>query len=142
MPMVLIAGSFHVLLAQSDGDFIHFTPDDPAQWDLITGVHRVKPNHSGTAQLRLDAIDALETHYGTPRTHQPWTLAQAAADELLDWLGFTGVNRSPDQTVTAGIPATVPGYILTREADLYGRCIAMVGRGEGPASRCQATRCG
>jgi len=48
--------------AQPDGDSIRFTPDDPAKWDLITGT-QVKRNASGAAQLRLDAIDALETHY-------------------------------------------------------------------------------
>ena len=42
----------------------------------------------------FDAIDALETHYGNPRTHQPLGLAHAAADELLTWLGFANVVRS------------------------------------------------
>jgi len=114
--------------AQPDGDSIRFTPDDPAQWDLITGT-RVKRNASGAAQLRLDAIDALETHYATPRTHQPLDLAHAAAAELLDWLGFSNVVRGQDETVTSSSPDTVAGFILTRSADLYGRCIAFVGRG-------------
>jgi hypothetical protein len=61
MAMFLIAGTFRILGSQPDGDSIHFTPDDPTQWDLIQGPNRVKHNHSGTAQLRLDAIDALET---------------------------------------------------------------------------------
>jgi hypothetical protein len=30
------------------------------------------------------------------------------------------------------IPDAVPGYIFTRAADLYGRCIALVGRGAPP----------
>ena len=110
-------------------------PDDPAKWDLITGPNRVKRNASGAAQLRLDAIDALETHYGTPRTHQPLGLAHAAADELLDWLGFSNVVRGQDETVTSSTPDTVAGYILTRSADLYGRCIALVGRGDATAGR-------
>jgi hypothetical protein len=29
-------------------------------------------------------------------------------------------------------PDTVAGYIFTRAADLYGRCIALVGRGDAP----------
>jgi endonuclease YncB( thermonuclease family) len=131
MAMVLIAGSFRLAGAQPDGDSIRFTPDDPANWDLITG-NRVKRNASGAAQLRLDAIDALETHYGSPRTHQPPDLAHAAADELLTWLGFTNVIRSQNETVTSSTPDTVPGYILSRAADLYGRCIALVGRGAPP----------
>jgi endonuclease YncB( thermonuclease family) len=130
--MFLIAGSFRIKGAQPDGDSVRFTPDDPAQWDLVKGPNRVKRNASGAAQLRLDAIDALETHYGSPRTHQPLALAHQAAEELLDWLGFTNVTRAQDETVTASTPETVPGFILTRAADLYGRCIAFVGRGQAP----------
>jgi hypothetical protein len=126
MAMFLIAGSFRITGAQPDGDSIRFTPSDPAKWDLITRPNRVKRNASGAAQLRLDAIDALETHYGSPRTHQPLGLAHAAADELLDWLGFSNVVRAQDETVTSSSPDTVAGYILTRSADLYGRCIAFV----------------
>jgi endonuclease YncB( thermonuclease family) len=129
--MFLIAGSCRITGAQPDGDSIRFRPDDPATWDLITGT-RVKRNASGAAQLRLDAIDALETHYGTPRTHQPLELAHAAADELLTRLGFTKVVRGQDETVTSSSPDTVAGYILTRSADLYGRCICFVGRGAPP----------
>lgn len=70
MALFLIAGMFTIRGAQPDGDSIRFTPDEPTQWDLITGPNRVKRNSTGAAQLRLDAIDALETHYGAPRTHQ------------------------------------------------------------------------
>jgi endonuclease YncB( thermonuclease family) len=132
MAMTVIAGTFTVLGAQPDGDSVRFTPDDPAQWDLIGGPNRVKRNASGAAQLRLDAIDALETHYGSPRTHQPLGLAHAAAEELLTWLGFGDVERKPDETVTASTPTSVAGHIFTRSADLYGRCIALVGRGDPP----------
>jgi hypothetical protein len=34
--------------------------------------------------------------------------------------------------VTSSSPDTVAGYILTRSADLYGRCICFVGRGAPP----------
>jgi len=53
-------------------------------------------------------------------------LAHAAAAELLTWLEFTNVVRGQDETVTSSTPDTVPGFILTRLADLYGRCIAVV----------------
>lgn len=75
----------------------------------ITGRNKVKRNASGAAQLRLDAIDALQTHYGTPRIHQPVALAHAVADELLDWIGFSNVVRAQDETVTACTPETVAG---------------------------------
>src|SRR6478672_7472781 len=71
-----------------------------------------KRNRSGAAQLRLDAIDALETHYGTPRTHHPLDLAHASAAALLDWLGFSSVVGGQDETVTSSTPDTVAGYIL------------------------------
>jgi hypothetical protein len=40
-------------------------------------------------------IDTLETHYSTTAgiLHQPLQLAEAAAKELLDWLGFSNVVR-------------------------------------------------
>ncbi|MEU3782870.1 thermonuclease family protein [Streptomyces sp900129855] len=133
MTMLLIQGSFHALHAQPDGDSLHFTPDDPTEWGLLHGTHPVQHNHLGSNQLRLDAIDALETHYGTaPRVHQPLEFAHAASAELLKWLGFKKVQRDPDETVTAATPDEVPGFILTRGADLYGRCIALVGKGKAP----------
>ncbi|RDI63939.1 thermonuclease family protein [Nocardia pseudobrasiliensis] len=137
MPFLIIEGTFRAKGAQPDGDSVRFTPADPSQWDLVRGAHPVKRNASGAAQLRLDGIDALETHYTPPhgaRAHQPLPLAHAAADELLNWLGFTGVQRNSDETVTACDQDSVPGFILTRSADLYGRCIAFVGRGGAPAA--------
>jgi hypothetical protein len=44
---------------------------------------------------------------------QPLGLAHSARDELLRWVGFTGTTRS-DETVTASVPTTVRGYVLTR----------------------------
>ncbi|NUL04758.1 nuclease [Streptomyces lunaelactis] len=134
MPMLLIKGSFQVIGTQPDGDTVHFTPDNPAEWDLVGGIHEVKRNASGRGKLRLDAVDALETHYSRtgPVVHQPLPFAHAARDELLTWLGFTDVQRQPNETVTATTPESVPGWILTRSADIGGRCIALVGRGEHP----------
>ena len=59
-------------------------------------------------------------------------LAHAAADELLNWLGFSNGVRAQDETVASSTPDTVAGYIFTRSADRYGRCIALVERGEPP----------
>ena len=96
----------------------------------------MRTNAGGGAQLRLDGIDALETHY-SPRgggpLHQPIDLAHQARDELARWLGFRGVQRD-GETVTAATPEQLPGYLLTRGADVYGRCVALVGRGAAPAA--------
>lgn len=137
MPFLLISGVFVAKGAQPDGDSVRFRPDDLALWDRVGGPHRVKRNASGAAQLRLDGIDSLETHY-TPRhgtrVHQPLPLAHAAAEELLAWLGFTGVVRNASETVTGTDQADVPGFILTRGADLHGRCVAFAGRGSAPGA--------
>jgi hypothetical protein len=130
--MLLIKGSYQVKGAQPDGDTVHFTADDPAEWKLVGGRHAVQANPLGRAKLRLDAIDTLETHYH--QVHQPLEFAHKAADELLRWLGFTDVQRTPNETVTAATPESVPGFILTRGADSHGRCVALVGRGEPPGA--------
>ncbi|MEV0096785.1 nuclease [Streptomyces sp. NPDC050738] len=135
MPMLVIEGTYRVIGARPDGDSVRFYPTDPAHWDLVPGPHKVRRNKSGGAQLRLDAIDALETHYIPAHgheLHQPPPCAEQAADALTAWLGFTAVQRDNRSTITAAEPAQAPGYILTRGADVYGRCVALVGRGTAP----------
>ena len=135
MPMLCLAGRCAVTSTEPDGDSIRFIPDDPADWDRVPGAHRVRVNALGGAQLRLDAIDALETHYaarGGPTLHQPLPLAHAAAGELLRWLGFRDVVRDAER-VTAVRADGLPAYLLTRTADTYGRCVALLGRGDPPA---------
>jgi endonuclease YncB( thermonuclease family) len=134
--MLCLAGTFRILATEPDGDSIRFYPDDPAQWERVPGPNAVRTNAGGGAQLRLDGIDALETHY-SPRgggpLHQPIDLAHQARDELARWLGFRGVQRD-GETVTAATPEQLPGYLLTRGADVYGRCVALIGRGAAPAA--------
>jgi hypothetical protein len=134
--MLLIKGFYDVTHAQPDGDTVHFTADNPSEWDLVGGGlgRAVEHNATGRATLRLDAVDALETHYGANRVHQPLQFAHAARDELLSWLGFTDVQRRSNETVTATTPATVPGFVLTRGADVHGRCVALAGRGVPPGA--------
>jgi hypothetical protein len=130
MPMLLIKGSFHLKETQPDGDTVHFLPDVPDEWKLVGGKHPVQVITGGRGRLRLEGIDALETHYFG--VHQPLEHAHAAADEFLKWIGFTDVRRDPNETITAATPETLPGYVLTRGADSRGRCVALVGRGSPP----------
>jgi endonuclease YncB( thermonuclease family) len=130
--MLLIQGSFHLKDTQPDGDTVHFVADNSDDWRLVGGKNPVQLTGAGHAKLRLEGIDALETHFHG--AHQPLQHAHAAANELLDWLGFSDVQRKPDETVTASTPASTPGYILTRGADLYGRVIALVGKGGPPGT--------
>ncbi|MGI0491350.1 hypothetical protein ACN4EG_06030 [Alkalinema pantanalense CENA528] len=136
MPMLLLEGMFSILNAAPDGDSIRFIPYNPTLWKQVRG--RVRPNRMGGVQLRLDAIDSLETHFSVPgvgrRLHQPEHWGNAAADRLLAFLGFDlhTIHRSPDQTIQAAEPAMVPGYILTQFADRNGRAIAFAFAGRSP----------
>ncbi|ALG07966.1 hypothetical protein [Kibdelosporangium phytohabitans] len=135
MAMLVIEGTFRVVGARPDGDSVRFYPNDLDDWNKVEGGHRVRRNKSGGAQLRLDGIDALETHFLTSagETHQPARFADTASAELLDFLGFTDVvRRERDGTVTASEPLQAPGYIFTRTADVYGRCVAFAGKGAAP----------
>ena len=136
MPMLCLAGVFTVTGTEPDGDSLRFRPDDPDDWTQVPGPHKVRTNAAGAAQLRMDAIDALETHYtptGGHLLHQPLDLAHAAAAELLKWIGFRGVQRDGEKVIAVD-QDDLPGFILTRGADVYGRCVALVGRGDPPAT--------
>jgi endonuclease YncB( thermonuclease family) len=133
MPMLLVTGTFRVTHSEPDGDSVHFIANDDTVWDRVGGSHAVE-RHNGVVQLRLDAIDALETHYaprGGPVEHQPLELAHAARDRVLELLGFTGVQHQGER-VTAVDQDSLPGYVLTRTADKYGRCVALIGAGNPP----------
>jgi endonuclease YncB( thermonuclease family) len=127
MPVTLIAGSYRITGASPDGDSIRFYPTDPQIWSRA-GI-AAKANAGGGVQLRLDAIDALETHYTPPHAPTPWrqpaALGEGAAEALLDLLGFTSVTRDDRGYVTSATPTETPGYMLTRFADKYGRPVAM-----------------
>ncbi|WP_131742821.1 nuclease [Actinomadura roseirufa] len=133
MPLSLIKGHYRILHTEPDGDSIRFVPDDP---DAFTKLHLpARVNRGGGTQLRLDAIDALETHY-TPSAHggrvrhQPLRFAHAAGARLLEALGFQEVRRDGETVVDAS-PEQVPGHILTRFADLHGRPVSFAYAGPG-----------
>jgi hypothetical protein len=134
MPLYSIPGSYKVLGASPDGDSVRFYPDDPTIFQQAGLAARL--NAHGGAQLRLDAVDALETHYTPPHSKHTWrqpeALARGAGDELLAHLGFSGVQRAEDGTVTAAQPDSTRGYILTRFVDTYGRPVAFAYAGDRP----------
>ena len=134
MTMTLIKGTFQLIGASPDGDSVRFYPDDP-EATKKAGL-KVRLNAHGGMQLRLDAIDALETHYQAKghggMLHQPAELGQGAAARLLALLGFKKVVRSTGGTVTSATPEKVSGHILTRFADKYGRAVAFAFPGQRP----------
>lgn len=128
--MILIEGNFSILGSAPDGDSIRFMPNDLTLWNRLG--QPVKFNQAGVTQLRLDAIDSLETHFQPPKSrigsqHQPPPYAEQAAIRLLDLLGFDSgtIQRDKEWCVTAADPAIAPGYILTHFADQYGRALAL-----------------
>src|SRR3954447_976801 len=126
MPMTLVKGHYRIVGASPDGDSVRFCPLDPGVWEAAGMA--VRTNSTGGVQLRLDAIDALETHYTPPHTRSPWhqpaALGDGAASALLDLLGFRNVVRDDRGYVTTASPEQTHGYILTRFADKYGRAVA------------------
>ena len=128
--MILIEGNFSILGSAPDGDSIRFMPHDLTLWNQLR--QPVKFNQAGVTQLRLDAIDSLETHFQPPKSrigsqHQPPPYAEQAAVRLLDLLGFDSstIQRDHEWCVIAANPAIAPGYILTHFADQYGRALAL-----------------
>jgi endonuclease YncB( thermonuclease family) len=123
MPFVLIKGTFHIKGYAPDGDSIRFQSQNKDNWAKLSG-RPVALNARGHAQLRLEAIDTLETHYNNQ--HQPLALADQALEFLLQRLGITGMQTDALWTsVTAGKDG-IEGYILTRTTDKYGRPIAFI----------------
>ncbi|HET6375239.1 MAG TPA: hypothetical protein VFF88_04255, partial [Methylocella sp.] len=95
MPFTLIKGTYRVVRYSPDGDSIRFEADDSA---LLMGLADFRPkiNARNHVQLRIEAVDALETHYSPPSGggiyHQPLALATAARDALLDFVQIRNIE--------------------------------------------------
>lgn len=123
-----------VLTAYSpDGDSLRFLPHSPAARSALSslpGAAHLRPSTDDTVQLRLQAIDAPETHYRG--ASQPFALR--TRDALLRWLGFTRTAwRAHDAFCTASEPASVTATVLASRIDAHGRVIAHLLRGHLPA---------
>jgi len=118
---------------EPDGDTVKFAPDTP-------GLVETLPRRSGRApditargiSVRMEAIDALETHFG--ETHQELAGANRARGELLRQLGFTGVTFFPDlpNKVQSADRDRVRGHVLSNGIDANGRMIGFVYPGASP----------
>src|SRR3954454_14464430 len=112
---------------EPDGDTVKFRPDTP-------GLVEMLPRRSGRpaninargVSVRLEAIDALETHF--EETHQELAGANAARDALLAALGFTNVTYFEDlpNKVASADADRLPGYVLSNGIDANGRVIGYV----------------
>jgi len=68
MKYLLIKGSLHVVGYSPDGDSMMFKAANPALWDRLENDNKDTfteklTKENGAVQLRLEGIDALETHY-------------------------------------------------------------------------------
>jgi hypothetical protein len=131
MPFILIKGTYHIEGYKPDGDSIRFQADDEANWAKLEGPP-VDLNSRRHAQLRLEAIDTLETHY--LGTHQPLTLGTKALDFLLHGLGITGAQWDVLRTITTEANDGTEGYILSRTIEQNRRPVAFAFAGAPSAA--------
>ncbi|GGL09849.1 lamin tail domain-containing protein [Mangrovihabitans endophyticus] len=116
---------------EPDGDTIKFLPDTPALVETLPRRSGRPPdiNRRGIS-VRLEAIDALETHF--EETYQDLKIATAARDEMVDRLGFTNVVYFPDapNKVQSADQDSIRGHVLSNGVDANGRLIAFVYPGD------------
>jgi endonuclease YncB( thermonuclease family) len=132
--MLSVRGELVVVGKSPDGDSIRFIPRSPALLRTLEGGARVDPSSDGSVQLRLDAIDAPETHYNG--LAQP--LAEPARAELLAWCGFSDVRWNGEQ-VSSATPARIPAAMLSALVDPNGRPIVLLLRDDLPPDGADVT---
>ena len=120
-----IPGRFIIVGKEPDGDSVRFIADDADDYQDLFRAFRIRPSRTdNSVQLRFEAVDTPEVHYG--KFSQP--LGDEARDAMLKQLGFTAVNfggGNGDQVV-GSTPESIPGLILTKGVDANGRPICYV----------------
>jgi len=115
---------------EPDGDTVKFAPDNQdLVWDIPRRSGRPPKINDRGISVRLEAIDALETHF--ENTHQELTGGNKARDILLASLGFTNVvfsKKHPNQIESAN-KDSLPGFVLSNGIDANGRLIGFVYKG-------------
>lgn len=129
MAFHVIRGKFYVKGYSPDGDSIRFQADVSTNWALLDGP-RAELNARGHVQLRLEAIDTLETHYGN--VNQPMAFAKQAMDHLMARVGITSMQWNPQGTAITQANDGTPGYIIAREVEENRRPVAFAFTGAPP----------
>jgi len=119
----VIAGTFHVKGFQPDGDSIRFQANKPEHWDFFDWA-TAADKASKKKQLRVESIDALETHYDG--FHQPRPFALAALESLLELLNITDVTYSLAVTQIVDADDGKAGFIASADVDRFGRPVSYV----------------
>lgn len=123
----VIKGTFHVLGYSPDGDSIRFRANDESNWSKLAGP-AVNLNARRHAQLRLEGIDTLETHFRN-NLHQPLGLALKAMDFLLRGLNITEVEWDVLRTRVVSANDGTEGFILSRQVEPNRRPVAFIFEG-------------
>lgn len=116
MKYTLIKGTFHVVGQSPDADSIKFRAANELLWNQLDTDNREAFNRNitegaGVVNLRLEGIDALETHYTPPKPRevigadgkpialpkpkgysQPSSIGRLATNVFLDFLGVKDVK--------------------------------------------------
>ncbi len=119
----IIKGTFHVKGFQPDGDSIRFQAENAANWDAFAW-ETAAAKKTKLKQLRLEAIDALETHY--EGFHQPRSFGIGALEKLLGHLKITDVEYSIAVSVITKANDGQPGFIATDGLDAFNRPISFI----------------
>jgi hypothetical protein len=127
--LLALHGTLVIVGYQPDGDSIRFIADEPAHFDELYRGYKIRPStRDGSVQLRLEAIDAPELHYGNQAQPQ----GDTARDWLLGQVGFTDVSyETGTTTVLSGTPEAIPAVIYTQASDVNGRPISYLQVGSG-----------
>lgn len=121
----VIKGCFTITSYEPDGDSVRFIADNPDMYQNLHGSYRIKPSKKdGSVQLRFEAVDTPETHYGSAA--QPF--GDKARDQLLAWMGFKNIKYYPNdpEKVQSCEPETVRGAILSKAAEANGRPVSYI----------------
>jgi endonuclease YncB( thermonuclease family) len=115
----VIRGEFVIQDKLPDGDSVRFIAADPDLYQHLHRSERLNLSPDGSVQLRFQAIDAPELHYG--KDAQP--LGDASRDALLKLLGFKQIKFSGNK-VTSAKPDRIAGAILSTAVERNGRPVA------------------
>ncbi|MFN8491783.1 MAG: hypothetical protein U0350_29555 [Caldilineaceae bacterium] len=121
MDYVLIKGSFHVVGYSPDGDSLMFKADNPVHWEKIINEDNeqrfreklASAKDQGAVQLRLQGLDAPETHFKPSEGADPALIASKPVGEFRQpsdlgnqattgFLKFLGVKNTTWKTVFNG----------------------------------------
>jgi len=123
--LLAVRGKLTIVGRQPDGDSIRFIADKRQTLLKLPHASRLRFAKDGSVQLRMDGIDAPETHFAgqaQPRGHE-------ARQAFLELVGFTHVTYDQAGTVSGSNPRTIDATVLINTLDPYGRPVAYLLRG-------------